>query len=137
MKGQYLGFICWVHWSLPPLCPRFHLSLWFRVCCHTAGAGEGVEHSYPTAPARIPPLCPGASCCCPGPPGKGQLCSKGARALNSFQKHLLGVEQSGDFIQVSDSSTNICAADKSKTWCGIGTAACAAVPSTEGILSGL
>lgn len=71
------------------------------------------------------------------PAGKGQLCSMGAKALNSFQKHLLDVEQSGGFIQVSDLSTNIYTADKPKTWSGRGTAACSAVPSTEGILSGL
>lgn len=56
----FLGFICWVHWSLPPLCVCFHLSLCLRVCWQTGGAGEGVEHSQPTALAVVPVLC---QCC--------------------------------------------------------------------------
>ncbi|NXM46652.1 CTNA1 protein, partial [Gymnorhina tibicen] len=67
--------------------------------------------------------------------GNGFKLTEGTGALNSFQKHLLDVERSGGFIQVSDLSTNIYTADKSETWSGRGTAACSAVPSTEGVWS--
>lgn len=150
MKGQYpwdlsagCAGVC-LHRVHVPFVPVFQ-----GVLSDREGLGrpeEGVEHSHPTALAPAPCSDPTAVpvLFAQEPPaavlvlaGKGQLCSMGAKALNSFQKHLLDVEQSGGFIQVSDLSTNIYTADKPKTWSGRGTAACSAVPSTEGILSGL